>query len=276
MSLTNILEVELFYVWGIDFMDQFSSYYGHKYILLAVDYVSKWVEAIPTITCDAKVVLRFIRSNIFSRFRTPRAVISAEGSHFCNKLFASLLAKYGVKHWVSLAYHPQSNGQAKVSNREIKKILKKTVNGTRKDWANKIDDSLWAYRTAFKTPLGMSPYKIVYGKACHLPLELEHKAYSATRMLNMNLEMAGRKRMLQLNELDELKQNAYDSSRIYKKKTKAWHDKHLVHNELKPAQQVLLFNSRLKLFPGKLKSRWSGPFVVTQVFPYSSVELMHP
>ena len=106
MSLTNILEVELFDVWGIDFMGPFPSSYGHKYILLVVYYVSKWVEAIPTITCDAKGVLRFIRSNIFSRFRTPRAVINDEGSHLCNKLFASLLAKYGVKHRVSLAYQP--------------------------------------------------------------------------------------------------------------------------------------------------------------------------
>ena len=95
-------------------------------------------------------------------------------------------------------------------------------------------------------------------------------------MLNMNLEMARKKRTLQLNELDELRQNAYDSSRIYKDKTKAWHDKHLVHNEFKPGQQVLLFNSRLKLFLGKLRSRWSGSFVITQVFPYGSVELMHP
>ena len=116
-------------------MGLFPSSYGHKYILLAVDYVSKWLESIPTITCDAKVVLHFIRSNIFSRFRTPRVVINDVGSQLCNKLFASLLAKYGVKHRVSHAYHPQSNGQAEVLNREIKKILEKTVNVTRKDWA---------------------------------------------------------------------------------------------------------------------------------------------
>ena len=133
MPLTNILEVELFYVWGIDFMGTFPSSYGNKYILLAVDYMSKWVESIPTITCDSKVVLRFIRSNIISRFETPTAVISDEDSYFCNKLFASLLAKYGVKHRVTLAYHPQSNRQAEVSNKEIKKILEKTVNVTRKD-----------------------------------------------------------------------------------------------------------------------------------------------
>ena len=133
MPLTNILEVELFEVLSIDFMGPFPSSYGHNYILLAVDYMSKWVESIPTITCDAKVVLRFIKSNTFSRFGTPGVVIRDEGSHFYNKLFASLLAKYGVKHRVTLAYHSQSNGQAKVSNREIKKMLEKTVNVIRKD-----------------------------------------------------------------------------------------------------------------------------------------------
>ena len=133
MPLTTILEVELFNVWGIDFMGPFPSSYGYKYILLDMDYVSKWVEAIPTTTCDAKIVLKFIQRNIFSRFGTPRVVISDEGSHFCNRLFAYLFSKYWVKHRVSLAYHPQCNGQVEVSNREIKKILEKTVNVTRKD-----------------------------------------------------------------------------------------------------------------------------------------------
>ena len=137
-----ILEVELFDLWGINFMGPFPSSYNNLYILLVVDYVSKWVEAIPTRTNEAKIVVQFLRSHIFSRFGTPRALITDNGTHFFNKVIDKVLQEYGVRHRTSLAYHTQSNGQAKVSNLEIKSILEKTVNSSRKDWSKEIEDAL--------------------------------------------------------------------------------------------------------------------------------------
>ena len=176
---------------------------------------------IPTRTNDAKVVESFLRSHIFTWVGTPRALIIDGGPHFCNKLIDNVLRKYGVRHQTALTYHPQTNGQVEVSNREIKSILEKTVNSSKKDWVKKIDDAIWAYRIAFKTPLGMSPFMLVFKKVCQLPVELEHRAYWATRQLNMDSKMAGEKRMLQLSELEEFRNEAYENMKIYKEKMKA-------------------------------------------------------
>ncbi|XP_074346947.1 uncharacterized protein LOC141685762 [Apium graveolens] len=136
------LEVEIFDVWAIDFMAPFVSSCNNLYILLVVDYVFKWVEVKALPTNDAKVVINFLHKQIFSRFGTPRVIISDEGSHFCNRKFTKLMARYHVNHHVATSYHPQTNGQAEVSNREIKRILEKVVSPSRKDWSLKLDEAV--------------------------------------------------------------------------------------------------------------------------------------
>ncbi|GJR13087.1 reverse transcriptase domain-containing protein [Tanacetum coccineum] len=272
----NAIQVcEIFDVCSIDFMGPFPPSRGNKYILIAVDYLSKWVEAKALPTNDARVVVKFLKS-LFARFGTPRAIISDHGTHFCNDQFAKVMSKYGVTHRLATAYHSQTSGQVEVSNRGLKRILERTVGENRASWSNKLDDALWAFHTAFKTPIGGTPYKLVYGKSCHLPIELEYKAYWALKHANFDLKTAGDHRKLQINELNELRDQAYENSLIYKERTKKLHDSKIKNRIFNVGDRVLLFNSRLKIFSRKLKTRWSRSFTITNVFPYGTIKLSQP
>ncbi|GJU21283.1 reverse transcriptase domain-containing protein [Tanacetum coccineum] len=219
MPQNSIQVCEIFDVWGIDFMEPFPSSRGNKYILVAVDYLSKWVEpGVPHL------------------------------------MMLSFMSKYRVTHRLSTAYHPQTSGQVEVSNRGLKLILERTVRENRASWSDRLDDALWTFRTAYKTPIGCTPYKLVYGKSCHLPIELEHRAYWALKHANFDLKTAGDHRKLQLNELSELRDQAYENSLIYKERTKKLHDSRIKNRIFHVGDQVLLFNSRLKIFLRKLKT----------------------
>nr|GEW63886.1 reverse transcriptase domain-containing protein [Tanacetum cinerariifolium] len=192
------------------------------------------------------------------------------GPNYTAKKFSKVMQKFGVTHRLATPYHPQTSGLVEVSNRGLKHILERAVGENRASWSDKLDDALWAFQIAYKTPIGCTPYKLVYEKACHLSIELEHKAYWALKHANFDLKTAGDHRKVQLNELRD---QSYENSIIYKEKTKRLHDSKIKDRVFNIGDRVLLFNSRLKIFSDKLKSRWSGPFTISHVYPYGTVDL---
>nr|GEV15342.1 reverse transcriptase domain-containing protein [Tanacetum cinerariifolium] len=186
MPLNNIQVCEIFDIWVIDFMGPFLKSYKFEYILVAVDYVSKWAKAQALLTNDARVVVTFLKK-LFYLFGMPKALTNDIGNHFYNKIMERTTKRYGVNHRFSTSYHPQTSGQVKNTNKALKRILEKTVKDNPASWSRKLDDDLWAFRTAYKTPTGSTPYKLIYGKNYHLPFEIEHRAYWALKNCNLDL-----------------------------------------------------------------------------------------
>ncbi|GJX24230.1 reverse transcriptase domain-containing protein [Tanacetum coccineum] len=226
MPLNNIQVCEIFDVCGIDFMGPLLKSHKFEYILVAVNYVSKWAEAQALPTNDARVVITFLKK-LFCRFGMLKALISDRGTYFCNKIMEKTMKRYRVNHRFSISYHPQTSGEVENTNISLKRIIEKTVKDNLAIWSRKLDDALWAFCIVYKTPTGTTPYKLIYGKNYHLPFEIEHRAYWALKNCNPDLIAAGEKKMFQLHELDELRHQAYENSRLYKARTKVWHDRRL-------------------------------------------------
>nr|GEU56390.1 reverse transcriptase domain-containing protein [Tanacetum cinerariifolium] len=183
MPQNSIQVSEIIDILGIDFIGPFPKFHKSKYILVAIDYVPKWAKAEALPMNDTRVVINYL-TKLFSRFGIPKVLISDRGTHFCNKQMDKVLKRFGVYHPFSIAYHPQTSGQVENTNRALKRILEKTVKDNPSVWSWKLDDALWAFRAAYKTSIGTTPYRLLYGKTCHLPFEIKYRAYWALRSCN--------------------------------------------------------------------------------------------
>nr|GEY17262.1 hypothetical protein [Tanacetum cinerariifolium] len=201
-----------------------------------------------------------LAANHLSRFENPHMEVLTE---------KEIADKFSDEHLMVL--------KSKFNNDEpwaIKRTLERSVGYNPKGWSEKLNDALWGFRAAYKTSTRCTPFRLVYGRACHLPVEIEHKAQWALKQCNMDLTLASKSRLMQLNELAELRDGAYENTRIYKERTNKWHNSRLSGDkDLKVGDQVLLYNSRMKMYPGKLKSKWNGPNIVKTVYPHRAIEI---
>lgn len=174
MPLQPQIVLEPFEKWSIDFVGPLNLPSHQKaYILVCIDYVTKWVEARAVTRETEQVVVDFLFEEIFSRYNTSREIVLDGGSQFTSHMIGTLMQKYGVKHRVTTPYHPQANGQVETTNKILENILKKIVASHHQDWAQKPPEALWVYRTTWQNTIRFSPFELVYGKSPLFLVEFE-------------------------------------------------------------------------------------------------------
>ena len=172
---------------------------------------------------DHKVV-ELLYEEIFTRYGVPKELVTDQGAKFTSNLINELMTQYNIRHQKSNPYHPQDNGQAKVTNQEIENILTKIVHLHQKDWNSRLPEAIWAYRTTWKTTTGFTPFELLYEKVAMLPIEFEYKTLRTTLELSIELLAAQRECLLDLNSLDEMRKAALENTKIIQKQRKQWHD----------------------------------------------------
>ena len=257
-----------FSVWGIDIIGKISpkSSSGHEFILVAIDYFTKWVEAASYARLTSTRVASFIRSHIICRHGVPHELISDRGSHFRAEV-DTLLQRYGVQHHRSSAYRPQTNGAVEAANKNIKRIWRKMVE-TSRDWSEKLPFALWAYRTSFRTSTGATPYSLVYGMEAVLPIEIEMGSLRVTLEQQISETEWAQSRFDQLSLLDERRLRAADHVQAYQRKMACAFKKRVKPRPLQRGDLVLRILRGLEGDPrGKFGPTWSGPYIIKELTP---------
>jgi hypothetical protein len=235
--------------------------------------VTKWVEAKALYSANEQYVVDFIFEDIFTHFGVPREIVIEQGTQFTSNLVKSITEQYHIKHRKSSPYHPQVNGQVESTNKVIEAKLTKTVWLHHKDWVDQLPAALWAYRTTWRNTTCHTPYELVYGKQVFLPIEFQVKTFRTVMQLGMDLDEAKKQRILQLNELDEIRQDDLQRTTLIQEQRTKWHHKYIKKKYFHPGDWAMLYGSRFKHFKGKLSTRWLGPYEVETVYENGSVKI---
>ena len=261
--------------WGIDYVGPVhpTSSRQMAYIILAVDYLTKWVEAKAVKVANKKTTALFLFENVFSRFGVPRVLVSDRGTHFLNDLIEELTTTYGIDHRKTTPYHPQTNGLAERVNQTIVRILRKTIHDNKRDWDTKLNAALWAYRTTFKVTTKQTPFALVYGIEAILPIEIEIPSLRIAIEARLPVSESIHDRVLMLEGLNETRRLSAQHIETMARRRKVAFDKLHKKRSLNPGSLVMLQDGTRMEFPGKFDAIWLGPFEVLDVYPNNTVQL---
>lgn len=275
LPLIPSLPLTPFEMWGIDYIGPVHPTSPRKmaYIIIAVDYLTKWAEAKAVKVANAVTTAAFLHENVIVRFGVPKVLVSDRGSHFLNELIEAMTEGYGIDHRKTTPYHPQTNGLAERVNQTVVRILRKTVNDNKRDWDVKLPSALWAYRTTFKVTTNQTPFALVYGIEAVLPIELEIPSLRIAVDSRLTMVESLRDRLLMLESLSERRRASVQHLEAMQRRRKAVFDKRHKVRTLQPGTLVMLQDARKLEFPGKFDALWLGPFWVTNVYDNNSVQL---
>ena len=274
--LTPIVPLAPFEKWGVDFIGPIQPLGSqrHRYIILATDYATKWVEARATRRNDAATSARFLFERIMMRFGHPLELVSDRGTHFLNDVIVDLTGQYKVKHRKTTPYNPKANGLTERANGIICKILTKVVSAHKTDWDQKLPSAVYAYNTAYKSTTGKSPYYLAFGQEVLQAIETEVETFRIISARHANRTEEQDQRLEVIDALEEIRMEALDHTRDVQARRKESYDQKLPEdNHIKEGDLVLLFDNRFQDFPGKLHTRWAGPLKVSRVYSNGSLQL---
>lgn len=255
------------------------SFKGHKFILAATDYFSKWAEVVALKEVKAENVEDFIRTNLICRFGVPAQIISDNGTSFKNYKIGRMCDKFKIKHHFSTGYNPAANGQAEAFNKVLCKLLKKVVSQNKRHWHEKLLESLWAYRTTTRTPTKMTPYSLVYEGEAVLPLEVQIASLRVVIQEKLNEDDSMKLRLRELDNLEETRLRALQNLEAYQARMSRAFDKRVKRRSFKEGDLILAVIRPMNIthkMQSKFEPKWEGPYIVKDVYSSGAYRIISP